>query len=88
MKARVQRGYKNVCNGPPNARFTLLPFDRNRRLHVLLALNLNRHLLKHLSATFSMSYKEFGVNASNDISSASEKQLLATLISFVHMDDC
>ena len=71
-----------------NAWFTRLPFGRNRSIHDLLALNLNRHLLEYLSATFSMSCKEIGVNATNDISSASEGQLLATLSSFVYIDDC
>ena len=71
-----------------NAWFTWLPFKRNRRILDLLALNLNRHLLDYLSATFSMSCKEFGANGSNDISSASKGQILATVISFVHIDDC
>ena len=84
MRARVQAGYGSVFKGPHKR----LPFERNRSIHDLLALNLNRHLLEYLSATFSMSCKEIGVNATNDISSASEGQLLATLSSFVYIDDC
>ena len=81
-------GNGSVSKGPHKCLITRLPFERNRRIHDLLALNLNRHFLEYLSVTFSMSCKEFGVNATNDISSASEGQLLATLSSFVQIDDC
>ena len=50
--------------------------------------NLNRPFLAYLSATFSMACKEFGVNLTIDISTASEEQWCATLSTFVHMEDC
>ena len=88
MTARVQAGYGSVSKGPYKCLVHTVAFERNRGIHDLLALNLNGHFLEYLSASFSMSCKECGVNATNDISFASEEQLLAKLSSFVHIDDC